>query len=139
MKLSFTINLGNYESMRVESSELPTAEMCMEEILNLLTSRRFKFRLIPAVQSFINKYLDKLETKRDYQILKNIVERLEKEPQYSKGVPESAILIEAESEAIDRSEAMHLLFKLREAGKLYSPRPKHYKVVHEGAKNHDPA
>lgn len=32
MKIGFTINIGNYESFKIESSELPGVSQCMIEI-----------------------------------------------------------------------------------------------------------
>jgi hypothetical protein len=57
MKLSFTINLGNYESMRVESSEFPAGNLCLAEIKNFLE----KLEHIPAVKSFLENYLRREE------------------------------------------------------------------------------
>jgi len=60
--------------------------------------------------------------------IKKIVEDLEKE--FEKGVPEKEILEEAEKRGIDRAKARELLYKMRERGELYCPRPDHYRVVH---------
>jgi len=69
------------------------------------------------------------KTQRDrIMILKKIIEDLEKE--FAKGVPEKEILDEAEAHGIDRNRARELLYKMRERGELFCPRPDHYKVVH---------
>ena len=60
--------------------------------------------------------------------IKKIVEDLEKE--FEKGVPEKEILEEAEKRGIDKAKARELLYKMRERGELYCPRPDHYRVVH---------
>ena len=36
MKIGFTINLGEYESMRIDSSEFDSPEACIDEIGNAL-------------------------------------------------------------------------------------------------------
>jgi|Deesub1362A_J573_1020465.scaffolds.fasta_scaffold00348_11 hypothetical protein len=51
MRIGFTINLGNYESLRIDSSDLPTIKMCLTEIKELLSV----FEHIPEVRKFIDK------------------------------------------------------------------------------------
>lgn len=52
MKLSFKINLGNYQMMGVESSEFEKWESCMREIFLFLQKIDH-----PAVQKFVKEML----------------------------------------------------------------------------------
>jgi replicative DNA helicase Mcm len=71
------------------------------------------------------------KTQRDRILtIKKIIESLEKDPEYGKGVPEEVVLHEAESRGIEREKAREVIYKLREKGEIYSPRPNHYKIVH---------
>ena len=47
MKLSVTVNLGNYENIRIESSEYEMMTQCMEEIDTAL-----KYIRVPQVEDF---------------------------------------------------------------------------------------
>jgi|GEM_PF-1946774 hypothetical protein len=58
MKIGFTINLGNYESMRIESSEFPAGSLCLAEIRNFLESN---FSNVPAIKNFLDNYLRREE------------------------------------------------------------------------------
>ena len=71
------------------------------------------------------------KTQRDRILtIKRIIENLEKDPQYTKGVPEEVILHNAEEKGIERVKAKEVLYKMREKGEIYSPRPNHYRIVH---------
>lgn len=50
MKLSVTINLGNYENVSIESSEHPTIADCRDEILE--TQHLFRD---PAVEEYLHR------------------------------------------------------------------------------------
>lgn len=52
MKVSFKINLGNYQMMGVESSEFEEWEKCMREVFIFLQKINH-----PAVQSFVKEML----------------------------------------------------------------------------------
>jgi hypothetical protein len=45
MRIGFTINIGNYQTLRVDSSDLPSYEMCMKEVIGgdeAMTTHRHK-------------------------------------------------------------------------------------------------
>lgn len=52
MKVSFKINLGNYQTMGVDSSEFEEWESCMREVFLFLQKIQH-----PAVQSFTKEML----------------------------------------------------------------------------------
>jgi len=59
MKITVTINLGNYENVKIESNDYPNAEMCVAEIYNAV-------RLIPAEPAkkfakFMEKWMENIE------------------------------------------------------------------------------
>jgi replicative DNA helicase Mcm len=62
--------------------------------------------------------------------IKKIVEDLEKSKEYPKGVPEEEILKRAEEKGIEYAKAKEALYKMKEMGELYSPRPNFFRVVH---------
>ena len=51
MKLSVTVNLGNYENIKVESSEYETASQCEDEIRHALS----RFGNEPRVLDFVSR------------------------------------------------------------------------------------
>ena len=51
MKISVTVNLGNYENIKIESSEFEHANDCKTEISLTLEDLR-----VPQVDDFIRKY-----------------------------------------------------------------------------------
>lgn len=53
MILSVTVNLGNYENIKIESSEYDTIEECKDETRDALT----KFGNEPRIQDFIKRVL----------------------------------------------------------------------------------
>ncbi len=55
MKVGFTVNLGNYESMRIESSEYDHLEDCLEEIWMALHATQAVEE--PAVKRFLERPL----------------------------------------------------------------------------------
>jgi len=54
MQIEITVNLGNYENIKVRSSEFESPEYCFEEIRDTLTPIN-ELR----VNDFIKKYIDK--------------------------------------------------------------------------------
>jgi len=50
MKIAVTVNLGNYENIRVESSEYDDADTCIDEIREALVKIRE-----PRVDDFIRR------------------------------------------------------------------------------------
>jgi replicative DNA helicase Mcm len=69
------------------------------------------------------------KTQRDRILtIKRIVEELERS--YERGAPEEEILRLAEEEGVNRERAREILYKMRERGELYSPRPNYFRVVH---------
>ncbi len=54
MKISFTINIGNYNSFKIDSSEAPSLESCLVEIYDAL------MKIAPTDQ-YIKEFL-----KREY-------------------------------------------------------------------------
>jgi replicative DNA helicase Mcm len=62
--------------------------------------------------------------------IKRIIEELEAQEDYKKGVPEEVILRKAEEKGIDFAKAKEALYKMKEMGELYSPKPDRYRVVH---------
>lgn len=50
MKIAVTVNLGNYENIRVESSEYDDADECIDEIKEALARIRE-----PIVEDFIRR------------------------------------------------------------------------------------
>ncbi len=61
-------------------------------------------------------------------VIKRIVEELEKST--DKGAPEEMILERAEEYGIEREKSREILYKMRQRGELYCPKPNHYRVVH---------
>jgi len=61
-------------------------------------------------------------------VIKRIVEELEKST--DKGAPEEMILERAEEHGIDREKSREILYKMKQRGELYCPKPNHYRVVH---------
>ncbi len=55
MKVGFTVNLGNYESMRIESSEYTHLEDCLEEVWMALQATQAVEE--PAVARFLERPL----------------------------------------------------------------------------------
>lgn len=53
MKLAVTVNLGNYENLRIESGEHSTIEECRDEIANALS----RFGKEPRVMDFVKRVL----------------------------------------------------------------------------------
>ena len=53
MKLAVTVNLGNYENIRIESSEYDTIEECRDETTDALS----RFGKEPRVLDFIKRVL----------------------------------------------------------------------------------
>lgn len=49
MRIGYTINLGDYQSLRIETSDLPTMEMCKQEIKAMLSVHSH----LQPVQDFI--------------------------------------------------------------------------------------
>lgn len=59
MRVTVTINLGNYENVKIESNDYPTAEMCVTELYNVV-------RLMPGEQAerftkFLQKWIENIE------------------------------------------------------------------------------
>lgn len=52
MKLSVTVNLGNYENIKIESSEYISIDTCRVEVVQALV----KFAGEPKVKDFIERY-----------------------------------------------------------------------------------
>ena len=50
MRIGFTINLGNYQSLRVDSSDLPNSKMCLDEIIQALQ----KLTMFEEVKAFLD-------------------------------------------------------------------------------------
>ncbi len=55
MKVGFTINLGDYENMRIESSEYQYLEDCLEEVWMALKATNVADE--PAVKRFLDRDL----------------------------------------------------------------------------------
>lgn len=63
MKIGFTINIGNYDSFKIESNDQPDYSHCMIEIYNVL------YNLAPG-DSYIAEFM-----KRDYfKLARRVVE-----------------------------------------------------------------
>ena len=60
MKLAFTINLGNYENMRIETGEYEHAWQCALEAMDALEPLKF----LGSIQTFIKNYLKPLAEDR---------------------------------------------------------------------------
>ena len=59
MKITVTINLGNYENVKIESNDYPNAEMCVRELYSVV-------RLIPGepafrFKEFLYKWVENIE------------------------------------------------------------------------------
>jgi len=52
MRIGVTINLGNYESIRYDSNDLPTDVECAKELIKKLSKHKHM-----EVESFIKAYL----------------------------------------------------------------------------------
>ena len=74
MQIGVTINLGNYESLKVVSSELPSAEMCWRELYETLRSNKNE-----RVQSFLKGalFLDARRDMRDVRFIESLLKTLE--------------------------------------------------------------
>jgi len=63
MKIGFTINIGNYENVKIESNELPTLDDCLLEVYKSL-------RNLSQVDAHIEEFMSK-----DYfDIIRKVVE-----------------------------------------------------------------
>ena len=51
MKISVTVNLGNYENIKIESSEGIDENECREEVIHAL----MRFQKVPQVIDFVNR------------------------------------------------------------------------------------
>lgn len=52
MRISVTVNLGNYENIKVESSEYEFADLCIDEIEGALDGFE-----VPQIQDYVNRIL----------------------------------------------------------------------------------
>ena len=61
MKFGITINIGNYNSMRCESSDHETLQECYEEILSIISDWNNEY---DSVKWWKNKLLEKIKKTR---------------------------------------------------------------------------
>ncbi len=116
-------------SARVRLSDYITAED-VERVIKIVRKCLEEIAIDPETGEIDIDYAftGTSKTQRDrIVILRKIIEELENS--YDKGAPEDEILKRAEEHKIDREKAREILYKMRERGDLYCPRPGFFRIV----------